>query len=74
MTMLKGTGDNLRVLAVGVGIRCKILLVVFEVTLNFSKNGKGLYTGRNLEKADVPQALPASGVDKKNCFGTSNDI
>ena len=34
----------------------------------------GLYTGPILEKADVPQALPASSVDKKNGFGTSDDI
>ena len=32
--------------------------VVFEVTLNFSEKRKGVYTGPNLEKADVPQALP----------------
>ena len=32
--------------------------VLFEVTLNFSKKRKGVYTGPNLEKADVRQALP----------------
>lgn len=54
--MLKGTGDTLRVL--GVGWNPVQDTVVFEVTLNFSKKRKGVYTGPNLEKADVPQALP----------------
>lgn len=53
---MKGTGDNLRVL--GVGWNPVQGTVVFEVTINFSKKRKGVYTGPNLEKADMPQALP----------------
>lgn len=54
--MKKGTRDTLRVL--GVGWNPVQDTVVFEVTLNFSKKRKGVHTGPNLEKADVPQALP----------------
>ena len=55
-SMLKGTDENLRVL--GLGWNPEKDIVVFEVTLNFSKKKKGKHTGPNLEKADVPQALP----------------
>ena len=32
--------------------------VVFEVTINFNMKRRGIYTGPNFEKDDVPQALP----------------
>ena len=33
-------------------------MVMFEVTLNFSKKKKGVCTGPNVKKADLPQGLP----------------
>ena len=53
--MLKGTDSNLRVL--GLGWNPVEDTVVFEVTLNFSKKKKGMYTAPNLKKAYLPQAL-----------------
>ena len=32
--------------------------MVFEVTLNFSKKKKGIYTDPNVKKSDLPQGLP----------------
>ena len=57
MNMLKGTGDILKVTS-GVCWNPVQDTVVFEVTLNFNKNRRGIYTGPILEKDDVPQALP----------------
>ena len=57
MKMLKGTGDSLKV-TWGVGWNPVQDAVVFEVTLNFNMKRRGIYTGPNLEKDDVPQALP----------------
>ena len=54
--MLKGGEQNLRVL--GLGWNPVEDTVVFEVTLNFSKKKKGIHTGPNLTKADLPQDLP----------------
>ena len=54
--MLKGTDSNLKVL--GLGWNPVEDTVVFEVTLNFSKKKKGMYTAPNLKKANLPQALP----------------
>ena len=54
--MLKGSESNLRVL--GLGWNPVEDTVVFEVSLNFSKKKKGIHTGSNLKKADLPQALP----------------
>lgn len=54
--MLKGSESNLRVL--GLGWNPVEDTVVFEVSLNFSKKKKGIHTGPNLKKADLPQALP----------------
>lgn len=54
--ILKGSESNLRVL--GLGWNPVEDTVVFEVTLNFSKKKKGIHTGPNLKKADLPQALP----------------
>ena len=54
--MLKGTSSNLRVL--GLGWNPMEDTVVFEVTLNFSKEKKGIYTGPNVKRADLPQGLP----------------
>jgi len=54
--LLKGTDENLRLL--GVGWNPEKDTVVFEVTLNFSKKKKGIHTGPNLKKSDLPQALP----------------
>ena len=54
--MLKGTESNLRVL--GLSWNPVEDTVVFEVTLNFSKKKKGIYTGPNVKKADLPQGLP----------------
>ena len=56
MNMLKGTDSNLRVL--GLGWNPVEHTVVFEVTLNFSKRKKGIHTGPNVKKADLPQGLP----------------
>ena len=54
--LLKGGEQNLRVL--GLGWNPVEDTVVFEVTLNFSKKKKGIHTGPNLAKADLPQDLP----------------
>ena len=54
--MLKGSDGNLRVL--GLGWDPVKDIVVFEVSLNFSKKKKGMRTDPNLQKADLPQALP----------------
>ena len=54
--MLKGTESNLSVL--GLSWNPVEDTVVFEVTLNFSKKKKGIYTGPNVKKADLPQGLP----------------
>ena len=54
--MLKGTDSNLRVL--GLGWNPVEVTVVFEVTLNFSKKKKGIYTDPNVKKSDLPQGLP----------------
>ena len=54
--MLKGTESNLRVS--GLGWNPVEDTVVFEVTINFSKKKKGVYTGPNVKKADLQQDLP----------------
>ena len=54
--MLKGTDGNLGVL--GLGWNPVEDTVVFEVTLNFSKKKKGIYTGPNVKKSDLPQGPP----------------
>ena len=54
--MLKGTDSNLRVLCLGWNPVEDT--VVFEVTINFSKKKKGIYTGPNVKKADLLQGLP----------------
>lgn len=54
--LLKGTDGSLRVL--GLGWNPAEDVIVFQVALNFSKKRKGAYTGPNLYKADLPQALP----------------
>ena len=48
-TLLKGSDENLRVL--GVGWRRKVVL-------NFSQKRRGVRTGPNLMRTDLPQALP----------------
>ena len=53
--MFKGTNSNLRVL--GVGWNPVEDTVVFEVILNFSKKKKEIYTGLNVNKADLPKGL-----------------
>ena len=69
-TMLKGTDGKLRVL--GVGWNPVQHTVVFAVTLNFSKKRKGVNTGPNLDKVDLPQTLPLVLI-RRIVFGTSDD-
>ena len=54
--MLKGTESNLR--ALGIGWNPVENTAVFEVTFNFSKKKRGVYTRPHLKKDDLPQALP----------------
>lgn len=54
--MLKGTDDNLRVL--GVGWNPASDTIVFEVSLKFSSEKRGVRTGPNLLETDLPRALP----------------
>ena len=56
ISMLKGTDANLRVLALGWDPRSDVIL--YEVTLNFSSKIRGIRTGVNLKKVDLPKALP----------------
>ena len=56
ISMLKGTNASLRVLGLGWDPRSDVIL--YEVTLNFSSKRRGIRTGANLKKADLPRALP----------------
>ena len=56
ISMLKGTDANLRVLGLGWDRRSDVIL--YEVTLNFSSKRRGIRTGANLKKVDLPKALP----------------
>ena len=54
--VLKGNENNLRVL--GIGWKPKEDVIVFQVSLNFSKKKKGVRTGPNLTVKDLPQSIP----------------
>ena len=54
--MLKETDTNLRVL--GLGWEPQSDMILYEVTLNFSKKRRGVRTDVNLREVDLPMALP----------------
>ena len=54
--MLKGTDENVKVLGIGWEPQSDVL--VYDVTLNFSKKRKGVRSEPNLTEADLPKAIP----------------
>ena len=56
LSLLKGTETSMRVL--GLAWNPKEDLMLYEVTLNFSKKRRGVRTGPDLNAADLPKALP----------------